>query len=44
VSDEPSTCEAGGEKKNAKREKKNMKTIPVRCPQETKKKRKFRPN
>ena len=31
-------------KKNAKREKKNMKTIPVRCPQETKKKRKFRPN
>jgi hypothetical protein len=35
VSDEPSTCEA---EENAKREK-NMKTIPVRSPQEKKKRR-----
>jgi hypothetical protein len=29
VRDKPSTCEAGGKKENAKREK-NLKTIPVR--------------
>jgi hypothetical protein len=35
VSDEPSTCEAGGKRKERE---KNMKTIPVRSPQGTKKK------